>query len=681
MTAKTRSSETAPPAAARRRATRLRKEIERHRRLYYVENSPEIADTDFDALERELRELENRYPTLMASDSPTATVGGEPAAGLAAVRHRLPMLSLENTYSEDEAREWQARLYRALEISGEESLAYVTELKIDGLSISLIYEQGELRQGLTRGDGRVGEVVTSNIRTVRSIPQRIEGAPERLEVRGEIFFPLSEFRRLNEQRQEAGLAPFANPRNAAAGSIRLIDPRQTANRRLDGFIYQVVEARGADFERHSSILEKMRNWGFPVNPHGGRCASLEEALEFCRNWQQRRNELDYEIDGVVLKLDDLDLQEEAGATAKSPRWAMAYKFPSEQVETRVRDIRVQVGRTGALTPVAELQPVELGGTTIARATLHNEEEVRRKDVRVGDAVIVEKGGEVIPKVVRVLEKERPRGTAPFRMPEQCPVCGSDIFRAQGEVVSRCTGASCPAKLRESVLHFASRRALDIEGLGEALVDQLMEKKRVIDLADLYGLDRDGLASLDRMGQKSAENLLRQIDKSRRLPLHRLLFGLGIRFVGERTAQQIGRRFGTLDRLQEATQEELEEVEDVGPRVAASVHAFFAQSSNQKLIDRLRSARLNFTEPQAGVPPASGPFAGKTFVLTGILDGFTRDEAVELIRTRGGRVSGSVSRKTDYVLAGATPGSKAKKAREMGVALVSERDFRKMLGES
>ena len=681
MSAKTRSSGTAPPAAARRRAALIRKEIERHRRLYYVGNAPEITDADYDALERELRRLEDRYPALAAPDSPTATVGGEPAAGLTAVRHRVPMLSLENAYSEDETREWQARLYRALEFSGEEPLAYATELKIDGLSISLIYQKGELRQGLTRGDGRTGEDVTSNIRTVRSIPQRIEGAPERLEVRGEVFFPLSEFRRLNEQRQEAGLPPFANPRNAAAGSIRLIDPRQTADRRLDGFIYQVVEARGTGFERHSRILERLRNWGFPVNPHGGRCASLEEALEFCREWQRRRNELNYQIDGVVLKLDDLELQEKAGATAKSPRWATAYKFPSEQVETRVRDIRVQVGRTGALTPVAELEPVELGGTTISRATLHNEEEVRRKDVRAGDAVIIEKGGEVIPKVVRVLEKERPRGTAPFRMPEQCPVCGSDIFRAQDEAVSRCTGASCPAKLRESVLHFASRRALDIEGLGEALVDQLMQKRLVRDFADLYGLDRDGLASLDRMGPKSADNLLRQIDKSRRLPLHRLLFGLGIRFVGERTAQQIGRRFRRLDRLQEATQQDLEGVEDVGPRVAASVRAFFAQSSNLKLVERLRSAGLNFAEPQIGTPSASGPFAGKTFVLTGTLDGFTRDEAAELIRARGGRLSGSVSRKTDYVLAGSAPGSKVKKARSIGVALLSEREFRKMLGES
>jgi DNA ligase (NAD+) len=680
MSAKARSSGTGAPVEARRRAARLRQEIARHRHLYYVENAPESTDAEYDEVERELQGLEARFPALRSPDSPTTTVGGEPAADLATVRHRVPMLSLENAYSEAETQEWEARLRRALETSEEAPLAYGAELKIDGLSISLLYENGELRQGLTRGDGRSGEDVTSNIRTVRSIPKSLASAPERLEVRGEVFFPLSEFRRLNEQRQEAGLSPFANPRNAAAGSIRLLDPKEAAGRQLDGFVYQIVNAPSAGLRQHFEVLERLRGWGFPVNPHAHRCASLGEALEFCRGWQQRRHELDYEIDGVVLKLDDLELQEAAGATAKSPRWAVAYKFPSEQATTRVQSIRVQVGRTGALTPVAELEPVELGGTTISRATLHNEEEVRRKDVRVGDAVVIEKGGEVIPKVVRVVTEERPQGAVPFRMPEYCPECGSDTFRAEGEVVSRCTGASCPAKLRESLLHFASRRAIDIEGLGEALVDQLMQKRLVSDLADLYRLERDRLASLDRMGQKSADNLLQQLDKSRRLPLHRLLFGLGIRFVGERTAQQIARHFGTLERLQGASQEELEAVEDVGPRVAASVRAFFTQKTNRQLIERLRAAGLNFGEPEAAAPPTSGLLAGKTFVLTGTLESLSRDEAAERIHSRGGKVRGSVSRKTDYVVAGSSPGSKLEKARALGVAVISERDFRKMLGE-
>ncbi len=669
------------PAEANARAAELRREIERHRRLYYVDNTPEISDAEYDALERELRELEERHPELRASGSPASTVGAAPAPGLIAVRHRVPMLSLENAYSETEAREWEARLRRALDVGEDVPLAYAAELKIDGLSISLLYEQGRLKQGLTRGDGRTGEDVTANIRTVGSIPQQIEAAPAVLEVRGEIFFRLSEFRRLNDLRQEAGQPPFANPRNAAAGSIRLLDPSQTSRRRLEAFAYQIVEARGAGLRLHSETLERLRRWGFPVNPHARRTESLHQALEFCRQWQPRRHELDYETDGVVLKLDDLDLQASAGATARSPRWALAYKFPSEQATTRVRQIRIQVGRTGALTPVAELDPVELGGTTISRATLHNEEEVRRKDVRVGDTVAIEKGGEVIPKVVRVLVEKRPPEAASFRMPELCPVCGSAAFRAEGEVVSRCTGASCAAKLRESILHFASRRAMDIEGLGEALVDQLLEKGTVADLSDLYHLQRDQIAALERMGEKSADNLLRQLDKSRRLPLHRLLFGLGIRFVGERTAQQLARHFGTLERLRQASEAELEAVQDVGPRVAAAVHAFLSQGTNRALITRLRAAGLNFSEPRRQAPGPASLFNGKTFVLTGTLEGLTREQAGDLIQRRGGKLSGSVSHKTDFVLAGSQPGSKLEKARELGVTVLSEREFRRMLGEA
>jgi DNA ligase (NAD+) len=667
----------AAPTAARQRHEWLRAEIERHRGLYYVDNAPEITDAEYDALEAELRALEELHPELRSALSPVATVGGAPGAGLTAVRHRVPMLSLENAYTSDEAREWEGRLRRVLELDEGTPLSLVTELKIDGLSI---YEKGELVQGLTRGDGRVGEDVTGNIRTVRSIPHRLADAPGLVEVRGEVFFPLPEFRRLNAERQEAGQEPFANPRNAAAGSIRLLDPRQTAERRLGAFIYQLVGADAGGARTHWESLERLRAWGLPVNPHARRCADLTEALAAGASWQARRDDLEYEIDGLVFKLDDLALQERAGATAKSPRWALAFKFPSEQAVTRVLKIDVQVGRTGALTPVAILEPVPLGGTTISRATLHNEEEVRRKDVRSGDTVVLEKGGEVIPKVVRVVLEKRPPDAAPFAIPVACPVCGSPVFRPEGEVISRCTGASCPARLRESLLHFSSRRAMDIEGLGEALVDQLLGRGLVRDLAGIYDLKRDTLASLERMGEKSADNLMRQVDKSRSLPLHRLLFGLGIRFVGERTAQQVARHFGHMDRLSAADEAALLEVEDVGPTVAAAVLAFFSGASNRALLERLRSAGLRFDEPQGPVSAAAGPFAGKTFVLTGALEGYTREQAAALIEARGGRISGSVSRSTDYVLAGEEAGAKLKKARELGVAILSEREFRKMLAE-
>jgi DNA ligase (NAD+) len=669
----------AAPAEARLRHEQLRSEIERHRRLYYVDNAPEISDAEYDALEAELRQLEERHPDLRSPFSPVETVGGAPGPGLAAVRHRVPMLSLENAYTAEEAREWENRLRRVLELGDDAPLSLVAELKIDGLSVSLIYEDGELKQGLTRGDGRVGEDVTANIRAVRPIPHRLEGAPAHLEVRGEVFFPLQEFRRLNAERQEAGQEPFANPRNAAAGSIRLLDPKLTAERGLGAFIYQIVDAKAAGVRTHWESLERLRAWGLPVNPHARRCADLSEALAACVEWEARRNDLDYEIDGLVFKLGDLALQERAGATAKSPRWALAYKFPSEQAITRVRAIEVQVGRTGALTPVAVLDPVLLGGTTISRATLHNEEEVRRKDVRVGDTVVLEKGGEVIPKVVRVALEDRPPDAEPFRMPAACPVCGGPVFRPAGEVIARCTNASCPARLRESVLHFSSRRAMNIEGLGEALVDQLLARGLLRDLAGIYDLDRGTLAELERMGEKSADNLVRQIDRSRSHPLHRLLYGLGIRFVGERTAQQIARHFGHLDRLAAADEGALLEVEDVGPAVAASVRAFFTAEANRTLLERLRRAGLRFDEPR-GPAAAAGPFVGKTFVLTGTLEGYTRGEAAALIEARGGRVSNSVSRFTDYVLAGEEAGSKLKKARELGVAILSEREFRKMLGE-
>ncbi len=663
-----------------RRAAELRRLIAYHRKRYYVDDDPEISDGEYDALESELREIERAHPDLVAPDSPSLRVGGEPADAFEEVRHSSPLLSLDNAFGVDELHQWDARLRRAI---GDASPSYVVEPKIDGLSIAVHYREAVLERGITRGNGEVGEDVTSNVRTIGSIPLRLLEDVGRLEVRGEVFMPRSAFARLNRERLEQGLGPFANPRNAAAGSVRLLDPGVTAARKLDCFFYEVARFEPRMPARHHEALERIRQLGLKTNPLGRHCEDLDQVLEAVERLRGMRDELDYEIDGAVIKVDELELRRRAGATSKFPRWAVAFKFPSQQATTRLRGITVQVGRTGALTPVAELEPVKLAGSTVSRATLHNEEEVARRDVRVGDTVLIEKAGEVIPQVVKVIESKRRRGARRFRMPSRCPVCGAPTVKEEGEVARRCSNtASCPAQRRQALLHFASRSGMDIQGLGEALVDQLLAKGLVSDIAGLYSLDAAVVAALERMGEKSADNLMRQLEDSKRRPLHRLIYALGIRFVGERGARVLADAFGSLANIAAASAEELEDVREIGPKTAASVRLFFEQQSNRELIRRLADAGLaTEAEAAAGVSPRSteSPFAGKTVVLTGSLPGMSRSEAKARIESLGGRVAGSVSKKTDMLVAGAEAGSKLTRARELGIEVVDAERFAAMLG--
>jgi DNA ligase (NAD+) len=646
---------------------RLRAEIREHERRYYVLDEPTISDAEFDRLMRRLQELERQHPDRITPDSPTQRVGGRPAEGFPTHRFARPMQSLENAYSEEELLEWHARV---LQLSGQESVEYQAELKIDGLSIALIYKDGVLEKGVTRGDGTTGEVVTSNIRTIRSIPLRL-AETESLEVRGEIFLSLKAFRLLNDEREQAGDARFANPRNAAAGSLRQLDPNITARRPLDFFGYVALPSRPLQ----SETLDWISSLGFKVNPNRKVCRTIEDALKFYAHWEEHRDSLNYEIDGVVVKVNSVEIQRKLGSTAKAPRWAIAVKFRARQAVTELLDIRVQVGRTGALTPVAVLKPVQLGGVTIRNATLHNEDEIDRLGVQIHDRVLLERGGDVIPKIVEVVEHGAHRRK--FVMPTHCPMCGSAVQRLEGEAVSRCVNEKCPAKLRESLLHWASRRAMKIDGLGEKLVDQLVASEMARDVSDLYRLDVPTLAELDRMGEKSAENLVRQIADSRELEFWRLLFGLGIRHVGERTAQLLTEHFGSMQKLEQASKEELEQVHEVGPKLAESIYEFFREPRNIELIERLRKVGLPM---RAEVVPERAPqkFAGKIFVLTGTLEGMTREQATALIEERGGRVTGSVSKKTSFVVAGADPGSKLEKARSLGVSIVDEAEFGAML---
>ena len=660
---------------------RLREEILRHERLYYVDASPEISDFDFDQLMRRLRELEAEHPELSSPDSPTQRVGGAPLEGFETRVHRVPMLSLDNAYSFEELEAFDVRVGKALEAG---SYRYVAEPKIDGLSISLLYRDGRLVEAVTRGDGVQGDVVTANVRTIRSVPLRIlpagpAGAAPRplpwegedLEVRGEVYFPRAAFERLNAARDAEGEPLFANPRNAAAGTIRMLDSRVVAERGLDVFFYNMYLGGRPPLGSHWENLEWLSAAGFRVNAKRRVCASLDEVKEFCARLETERDALDYEIDGVVVKIDRVDQQRALGATSKFPRWAIAYKFQPRQAETRLREIKISVGRTGALTPVAELDPVMVAGTTVSRATLHNEGEVRRLDARVGDVVVIEKGGDVIPKVVRVLAERRSGDLPPFQMPSACPVCGGEVFRAEGEAVSRCVNARCPAKLREAILHFASRRAMRIEGLGEALVDQLVARGLVADVGDLYRLDLETLADLERMAEKSAAHVLAQLQASRQREFARVLFALGIRFVGERTAKILARAFRSVDALQAAPVEEIEKVYEVGPRIAASVHAFFHEPENRELVRRLRHHGLQMRTEGAA---EASTLEGKQFVLTGRLATHTRDEAKDAIESRGGRVTSTVSKKTDYVVAGEEAGSKLEKAEKLGVKILTENEF-------
>src|SRR3984885_391534 len=659
----------------------LREKIRHHEYLYYVLDQPEISDAEFDKLMRQLKDAEAEHPELLTADSPTQRVGGKPREGFMKVRHSSPMLSLDNTYNEEELRDWERRVH---ELSGRKDVDYVCELKLDGMSLALIYEDGKLERGITRGDGTVGEDVTLNIRTVRSVPLSIPkeqlkkaGIPADFEVRGELLMPTAAFKKVNEERERKGLATFANPRNFTAGTVRQLDASVTAERRMDFFPYILLENGRTYFDRHSKTMDALTAAGFKVNQNRKLVHSIDEVWGFIQEWEGKRESLPYEIDGIVVKVDLVALQEELGFTGKAPRWAIAYKYAARAGITKLEDIRVQVGRTGKLTPVAMLAPVSIGGTTVRNATLHNMDEIERLGVKIGDYVQVERGGDVIPKIAKVIEdKDHPRGTREFVMPEKCPVCGTKVVRTEGEVDYRCVNANCPAKLRETILHFASRGVMNIDGMGDALVTQLNERGLVKNVADIYKLTKADLLSLERMGDKSAQNILNEIENSKILPEARYTYVLGIRMVGERTAQFLAEHFGSMEALEQAGVEELQDVNEVGPRIAESIVEFFSIAANRKLIERLREAELTLTgqKRQRGTK-----LAGKTFVLTGTLAHFTRDEAKKMIEDAGGKVTGSVSKKTDYVVAGADAGSKLDKAKELGVAVIDEKEMATLVG--
>jgi DNA ligase (NAD+) len=670
------------PKDADNKVEALREKIRHHEYLYYVLDQPEISDADFDKLMRELKDLEAEHPELLTADSPTQRVGGKPREGFVKVRHSSPMLSLDNTYSEEELRDWERRVH---ELSGRKEVDYVCELKLDGMSLALIYEDGKLVRGITRGDGTIGEDVTLNVRTVRSVPLSIArenlkkaGLPADFEIRGELLMPLAAFKRMNDERESKGLSLFANPRNATAGTVRQLESRVTAERRLDYFSYMLLRDGRTYFDRHSKTLDALDAAGFKVNRNRKLVHSMEEVWAFIQQWAGKRESLAYEIDGIVVKVDRTALQDELGFTGKAPRWAIAYKYAARAGITKLEDIRVQVGRTGKLTPVAMLAPVLIGGTTVRNATLHNMDEIERLGVKIGDWVQVERGGDVIPKVAKVIDdKDHPRPTnlKEFEMPDKCPVCGTKVVRMEGEVDYRCVNANCPAKLRETILHFASRGVMNIDGMGDALVNQLTERGLVKNVADIYKLTNADLLSLERMGDKSAQNVLNEIENSKKLPLERVIYGLGIRMVGERTAQFLAEHFGSMEALEKAGVEELQNVNEVGPRIAESIVEFFGIAANRKMVERLRQAGLTLSgqKKQRGTK-----LAGKTFVLTGALAHFTRDEAKKMIEDAGGKVTGSVSKKTDYVVAGADAGSKLDKAKDLGVKVIDEKEMHQLL---
>ncbi len=664
---------------AEKKIESLRDEIRHHEYLYYVVDRPEISDFEYDKLMQQLQKLESEHPSLITPDSPTQRVGGKPREGFVKVRHSSPMLSLDNTYNEEELRAWERRVH---ELTGRKEVDYVCELKLDGMSLSLGYDDGRLVRGVTRGDGTTGEDVTLNVRTVRSVPLSVPkeklkkaGIPSYFEVRGELLMPTAAFKKLNEERERDGLPTFANPRNFTAGTVRQLDASITAQRRLDYFAYMLLENGHTYFDHHSKTLDALDAAGFKVNPHRKLVHSMEEVWKFIQEWEEKRDSLPYEIDGIVVKVDRTSLQDELGFTGKAPRWAIAYKYAARAGITKLEGVRWQVGRTGKLTPVAELAPVSIGGTTVRNATLHNVDEIERLGAKIGDYVQVERGGDVIPKVAKVIEdKDHPRGTQAIEVPEKCPVCGTKVVRSEGEVDYRCVNANCPAKLLGTILHFASRGVMNIDGMGESLVNQLIERGLVKNVADIYDLTKKDLLSLERFADKSAQNILDEIENSKKLPLERVIYGLGIRFVGERTAQFLAEHFGSMDDLAKASVEELQDVNEVGPRIAESIAEFFGNPANRELVKRLGKAGLIF----AGEKKERGTkLAGKTFVLTGTLAHYSRDEAKRLIEDAGGKVTGSVSKKTDYVVAGADAGLKLDKAKELGVAVIDEKEMEKL----
>ncbi len=668
----------AKAVAAKHETEELRDKLRHHEYLYYVLDQPEISDASYDRLMKRLEELETAHPELITPDSPSVRVGGTPREGFQTVQHARPMLSLDNAFSYDQLRDFDRRVRQG---SGREKIEYIAEHKFDGLSISLQYVNGLLARGVTRGDGRTGEDVTPNVKTIRSIPLRVELSalkklklPPTFEVRGEVLMTRKSFEAMNRQQEESGGKIFVNPRNAAAGSVRVLDPSITARRRLEFFAYYLLVDGEVPFAKHSESLEALKQLHFRASEDWKLCDGIDEVVKYCDVWEPKREKLPYEIDGVVIKVNSIGIQRELGFTAKAPRWAMAYKYPARQETTVVNDIRVQVGRTGTLTPVAVLEPVQVGGVTVSRSTLHNMDEIERLGLQIGDTVLIERAGEVIPHVLKVTKEGANR--KPFRMPKNCPECGSAIHRAEGEVAYRCVNAACPAKRKESLLHFASRHAMDINGLGDKIVDQLVDKGLVKDVADLYTLKLDDVAELERMGEKSAQNLLQQIAASKKLSLARLIYALGIRMVGERTGQLLAEHFSSLDELAEAKEEQLFEVTEVGPKVAAAIAEFFSESANRKIIKKLDKAGVRPTAEKRVMK--SQKFAGKSFVFTGALANRSREEAGQLVMQHGAKVSGSVSKKTDYVVVGTDPGSKYDKARELGVPVLTEPEFEKLL---
>ena len=666
---------------AEKKVEALREKIRHHEHLYYVLDDPAISDAEFDQLMQQLKTLESENPSLVTPDSPTQRVGGKPREGFVKVPHSSPMLSLDNTYNEEELRDWERRVH---ELTGRSDVDYVCELKLDGMSLALVYEAGKLARGVTRGDGSVGEDVTLNVRTVRSIPLFIPPAtlkkasmPPEFEVRGELLMPTASFKKINEERERNGLPTFANPRNFTAGTVRQLDPNVTAERRMDYFPYILLQNGRTYFDRHWKTLTALDAAGFKVNPHRKLVHSIDEVWAFIQEWEEKRDSLPYEIDGIVIKVDRIALQDELGFTGKAPRWAIAYKYAARAGITKLENVRWQVGRTGKLTPVAMLAPVLIGGTTVRNATLHNMDEIERLGVKIGDWAQVERGGDVIPKVAKVIDdKDHPRGNGDIEVPEKCPICDTKVVRTEGEVDYRCVNANCPAKLLGTILHFASRGVMNIDGMGDALVTQLTEGGLVKNVADIYKLTKADLLSLERMGDKSAQNILDEIENSKKLPLERVIYGLGIRMVGERTAQFLAEHFGSMEALEQAGVEELQNVDEVGPRIADSIVEFFSVPANRKLVERLREAGLTLK----GKKKERGTkLAGKTFVLTGTLVKHTRDEAKKMIEDAGGKVTGSVSKKTDYVVAGTDAGSKLDKAKELGVAVIDENEMVRLAG--
>lgn len=659
----------------------LRKQIHYHNYQYYVQASPVLSDYEYDALLKELIEFEAEYPQLIRPDSPTQRVGGQPLEEFWSIRHRVPMLSLDNSYSTDELLEFDVRVKRFLK---GETPEYVAELKIDGVSASLTYENGLFLLGATRGDGEIGDDITLNLKTIHSIPLRLDTEDEGLkniEVRGEVYMPIDAFKRLNEERISKDESPFANPRNAAAGSLHLLDPKIVARRPLDIFIHSPGYHQEGIFTTHLEVLQRMKEIGFKVNPHYRLCQNMDEVIQACKDWEEKHKDLGYEVDGMVVKVNSLAQQRNLGWTARSPRWAIAYKFKAEQATTKLKEIRVQVGRTGALTPVAVLEPVHLAGARISRATLHNEDELKRKDIRVGDKVIVERSGDVIPKVVGVVPSEKRQ--QPYRFPEECPVCGAEVIKPAGEAKSFCTGVSCPAQLKRRLAYFASRSCLDISGLGSKLIDKFVDEGIIKELADLYRLKdkKEEILSLEGWAKKSFDNLINEIEESKQASLDKLIRGLGIPFVGAQTAYLLSRKFGSLTEVSRADEEEFLSIEGIGPKTASAISAFFRQPQTEGLLEKLKSFGVCGVEPkEAAAPKRPTPYQGLTFVITGSLSNYTREEAEDLIRLLGGKPGKSVSKKTSFVVVGENPGSKLAKAKEFGVAQIKAEEFEAQLAK-